>query len=629
MTGFLTSGLSALIGTRAALDITGQNIANVNTPGYSRQRVDFAPQQVQRTIGSSFGNGVTVEGLERFTNSFVFDTVVDGSSGSGRLSTLSDYSNRINNLLADPQLGVGPTIQQFFDALQDATADPASTELRQVVLGQAEALANRFNRVGGEIAEIGNEIDRNLAATVDEINALTAEIADLNVRIVGTNNAPIAPNDLLDQRDLALTQLAELIGIETVEDSDGAVNVVALPGYSLVTGAGANTLAVEADPLDASRLRVELRSGVTGSQAPIDPTSGQLGGLIDARTDLVDRSLDQLGRTAFALATTINAQSAEGLDLNGAFGGDVFSLTGAPDARPATSNVGTGNVAVTVSDLGALTGDSYELLYDGTGYQALRQSDGAVVTLTGTGTGADPLVFDGLSLVVSGTPTAGDRFAVEPTRGAANGIRLALTDTDGLAFAAPVSASAALTNVGNGSIEINRTTDVTDPNLLATSTIEFLDANTYQVNGAGTFAYVSGDPIVLNGIEFTISGAPTAGDQFTLSANTNAPGDNRNALLFAGQRDAGILDGGRSGLVASYGQIVTDSGVRTRNLQASIEAQDALLEAAVREQQAVSGVDLDEEAANLVRFQQAYQAATQLVAIANSLFDELIGAVRR
>ncbi len=629
MTGFLSTGLSALIGSRAALDVTGQNIANVNTPGYSRQRVNFVPQQPQQRFGGAIGNGVGIDGLQRFYDQFVFGSIVEGSSAEGRLATLSGYSDRINNLLADPALGVGPSIQGFFDALQDATADPASAELRQIALGQADALANRFNRVAGELDNINAEIDRNLAATVDEINGLTAEIADLNNQIGQRRNAPVPPNDLLDRRDVAVTELAALIGIETVEDNNGAINIVALPGNSLVTGGGANSLVVAEDPLDPTRQVVELRSGVSGASAQIEPSGGELGGLLQARRDLVDDTLEQLGRSAIALATTINAQSAEGLDLAGNFGTDIFQTSGAFAARPASANTGTGSVSAALADLGQLSGASYELLYNGSTYEVLNRADNSTVAFTGTGTTLDPITFDGVSVVVGGTPAAGDSFAVEPARAAAASLAVALDDPSSLAFAAPVAASSALGNVGTGAIAISGTTDVADPNLLATSTIAFIDANNYSINGAGSFAYTDGDAIVLNGTEFVISGQPVAGDQFTLQANNNAPGDNRNGLALAGLRDTGALDGGRTGVVQSYSLLVTDSGNRTRNFQASLDAQTTLKDAALREQQDVSGVDLDEEAANLVRFQQSYQAAAQLVAVANTLFDELIGAVRR
>ncbi|MEM8983236.1 MAG: flagellar hook-associated protein FlgK [Pseudomonadota bacterium] len=629
MSGFFTAGLSALTGIRTALDVTGQNIANVNTPGYSRQRADLIPSQPQTTLGNSVGNGVVVDGLTRIYNQFVFDSIVDTTSAQGRLSQLSTYSDRVNNLLADPESGIAPTIQAFFDSVQDATADPSSIELRQAVLGEAEALANRFNRIGDELENIAAEIDRNIGATVDEINALAAEVADLNNRISARQNGPIPPNDLLDQRDLALTRLADLLGIETVEDGDGSVNVIALPGVSLVTSGGANELVAAEDPLNPTRRRLELRSGQTGASSPIDLSSGQLGGLLAARQTIVDNTRDLLGQTALTLATTLNAQSARGLDLAGNFGGEIFAVDGALSARPSDENAGSASLTVTIDDLATFTGDSYELLFNGTSYQAIRQSDGEAVAVTGTGTGADPLQFNGISIVVAGSPAADDRFAVEPTRAAASGIRLAISDAQDLAFAAPVSAAADLGNTGNGAIVINATVDIDDPDLLTASLIEFTSPTTYTVNGAGSFAYVDGDPITLNGTEFTITGSPVAGDTFTLQANTNAFGDNRNALELAGFRDRGVLDNGRTGIVGSYGRIVTDSGIRTRNLQAAVEAQDALRTAAVRQQQEVSGVDLDEEAANLVRFQQAYQAATQLIAISDSLFDSLIGAVRR
>ena len=544
MTGFLTSGLSALVGIKTALDITGQNIANANTPGYSRQRVDFTPSQPQRTVGGAIGNGVLVDGIERFYDEFVFESIIDGNTGLGRLSSLTAYAERVNNLLADPELGVGPSIQNFFDALQDATADPSSAELRRVVLGEAVSLTDRFGRIGNELQSISAEIDRNIEATINEINVLSAEIADLNNQIAAAINSPIAPNDLLDQRDVALTRLAELVGIETVEDAEGAINVVALPGVSLVTGAGSNELVAASDPLDPSRRQVELRSGTTGASSPVELSSGELGGLVAARNEIVDKTLDQLGRTALTLATTLNAQSNAGFDLNGNFGADLFEIVGAFAARPSSENTGSASLTVSLADLGAVEGESYELLYDAGTYSAIRRSDGVAVSVSGTGTALDPLTFDGLSVVVAGTPANDDRFAIEATRAGSTELRVAIANVDELAFAAPVAASGDLGNTGAASIAVTGTVDIDDANLLATSTITFLDPATYSINGAGSFAYTDGDPIVLNGTEFVISGAPATGDVFTLSANNDAVGDNRNALELAALRDRGVLDGG-------------------------------------------------------------------------------------
>lgn len=629
MAGFLTTGLSALIGARSALDVVGHNIANVNTPGYSRQRVNFVPQTPQSTPIGFIGSGVRASGVERFYDQFIFENITDGTSLQGNLATQSGYSDRINNILADPSIGLAPSLQGFFNALQDAVNDPASSELRQVVLGQADNLANRFNLVSREIENINSEINQSISSTVDEVNSLTSEIAELNAQIVvARNGSQTPPNDLLDQRDLRITELSELVGIELVEDSDGAINILAQPGNSLVTGPSSNKLSLGTDPLNPDRFVVRIQALSSGTPVDVPINGGRLGGLLEARSTIVDGVLSDLGRTALAVSESLNQQSAQGIDLNGNFGGDIFQIGTSRDIS-ATDNLGSASLQSDIADLGALTGDEYRVDFDGTNYSFRRLGDNSAVTTTGTGAPGDPFVFDGLSVVVSGTAQAGDRFEIRPTRGAAGSIESVLTDPSLLALASPVTTSGSLSNLGDAVIGQERVVDITDPALLNGATIQFLTANTYSIDGSGSFAYTSGSPITVNGTEFEISGAPIAGDTFSLSANTDGRGDNRNGLLLVGLQSLGTLDNGNTGILESYSGLVTDVGASTRNLQAGLSAQTYLLDTAIAEQQEVSGVDLDEEAANLIRFQQSYQAAAQLVAVANTLFNELIGAVRR
>ncbi|MEM7279379.1 MAG: flagellar hook-associated protein FlgK, partial [Pseudomonadota bacterium] len=531
MAGFLTTGLSALIGSRSALDTVGHNIANVNTPGYSRQRVNFVPHPAQSTPVGFIGSGVTASSVERFFNQLIYENINDSTSLQSNLATLTNYSERVNNLLADPSIGLAPSLQGFFDSLQDAANDPSSIELRQVFLGQAEGLAERLALLENEIQSIGNEVRLGVESSVDEINSLSSEIADLNAKIVvSQQGGRVAPNDLLDRRDLRIAELSELIGIETVEDTDGAINVIALPGNSLVTGPQANSLSLRADPLNPSQYIVQITALNSGTPVDVPVSGGRLSALLDTQTDLLDGISRDLGQTALAIAVAINEQTAQGIDLNGNAGVDLFSIDISPDIS-SVSNAGSASFTTSIDDLAALTGDEYRISFDGANFAIRRSSDDSLVTPTGTGSVGDPLVFDGLSVVLSGTANAGDQFEIRPTRGVAGNMRVSLTDPAGLALASPVSTSSSLNNLGDASIGDERVIDASDPNLLSGASIVFLTPTTYSVDGAGSFAYTSGQPISLNGVEFTISGTPAAGDSFALSANTNANGDNRNALL--------------------------------------------------------------------------------------------------
>ncbi len=629
MAGFLTTGLSALIGARAALDVTGHNIANASTPGYSRQRVNFQPQQAQLTPVGYIGNGVTSSGIERILDRFLADGIIESQSSSARLTTLADVSGRLSNLFADADLGLAPSLQSFFNSLQDAASDPASVELRTLVLGQAEALTQRFNLMAGELNRIETDLNARIEGTVDEINSLTAEIADLNDQIVlarrGGNNVA---NDLLDQRDLSVQKLSELVAIETVEDSSGYINVIARPGTSLVVGTLANAFTIGQDNLRPDYSIPQVAATIGGNGADVQVAGGRLGGLLEARDQLLAESRRELGLAALGLLESVNATLGAGYDLDDNFGAALFSASFANGVTANTNNAGTAGLSVAIGDVSALENADYRLSFDGTNFSVQDADTGAAIALTGTGSAGDPLVFAGLAITVNGTPGAGDEFLVRPAAAAAEAIEVALSDPRGLAFAAPVRTSASLSNLGNALISIPAVTDPTDPQLLTTTTITFSDASTYTINGGGAQAYNSGDVITVNGVEVTISGVPAAGDSFVLEANNGGRGDNANLLSLAALRTDGVLAGGNTSVLESYASLVTDVGATTRNLQAGAEAQSVLLNSRLDEQSEVSGVDLDEEAANLIRFQQSYQAAAQLVAVANTLFDELIGAVR-
>jgi flagellar hook-associated protein 1 FlgK len=323
-----------------------------------------------------------------------------------------------------------------------------------------------------------------------------------------------------------------------------------------------------------------------------------------------------------------NAAHGEGMDLNGEFGDDFFGVP-APITEAASTNTGTGAVAAAVADIGQLQATSYRLSYDGASYALIRTDTGAAVTTTGTGAAGDPLLADGLSLVISGAPAAGDEFVIQPLEHVGAGLSTLLDDPSAIAVAAPTRTAADVGNAGSATISAGAIIDVADPNLLAAATIEFIDASTYSINGAGSFAYTSGADIDVNGTRVQISGVPVAGDQFTIQSNAGGSGDNRNAFNILEQLATGLFDGGATSLQARVSQLVTEVGIQTASANNQRDAQTALLAEIESNIDSVRGVNLDEEAADLLRHEQLYQAAAQTMAVAGSLFETLIAALRR
>ena len=629
MADLLSTSVTGMLAFQRGLDVTSHNIANASTPGYSRQVAEFSTMPGQGSGNGFIGSGVQVTTVRRAYDQLLGLQLQNATTSRARLDMLDSLAAQVDGLLSSPDTGLSPALQRFFESVQDVSNDPASLSARQALLGEADGFVERLKGIDTRLNDIESEVNGRLREAVTDVNRLAQSIAEANDQIVlaqGRTGQP--PNDLLDQRDLLIRELAAQVAVTTVPQDDGAINVFVGSGQTLVIGAEARSLAVSGNEFDPTRIEIAYQSG--GVNTPLDTglTGGAVGGLLEFRASLLDPARQMLGETAQALAAEFNQQHASGMDLRGALGGDFFSLA-APTALPSSNNTGTGTVAASLNDVGALTGANYVLSYDGANYSLRDADSGQTVVMTGTGTALDPFVANGLSIVVGGAPAAGDEVKILPSRDASAGLDVAITDVQAIAMAAPTRTSKDTTNIGDATISPSVVVDAADPNLLISSVIEFTGPNTYNVNGAGAFAYVSGDPIVINGSEFTITGAPQTGDRFTIEANIGGSGDNRNGLLLADIQTRGILDGGTIGVGENYGRLIADVGGTSSQIQASLGAQDVIVQNLEDTLAAKSGVNLDEEAAALIRFQQAYQAVAQVVAITSTLFDTLINAVRR
>jgi flagellar hook-associated protein 1 FlgK len=630
MPDILRTGLSGLIAFQRALATTGHNIANVATDGYSRQVTDLSARPPQG-FGSGFvGAGVDVQSVRRIFDQYSVQNLRTATSNLGLSDTVANLAGQIDDIIGDPTTGIAAGLQNFFNAWQDVANNPSSSSARQVLISQGRALANRFSDASSRLDGITNNVNARIRADVNQVNNLATQLAKLNADIVsaqgGFSGQP--PNDLLDKRDLIITQLAQFTNVSTTADSDGALNVFIGNGQPLVLRNLAQTLSVAPASTDPSKLDISIGGAVGATNVTNALSGGELGGLFQVRDQLIDPTRDQLGLVAVGLAQTVNAQQASGLNLLGQLGSAFFSVAG-PQAFARAGNAGTASVTATVSDLAALTGDEYDLRYNGATYSLFRVSDNSSVALTGAGTVANPFVAEGVSFVVAGAAAAGDQFRVQPTRAGAASITAILSDPRGVAAAGPIRTSAALANTGSAGISQGDVLDATNANLLNTVNIQFLSATTYSVNGGPAVAYTSGGNIDVNGWRVQISGAPQTGDTFTVAANTGGIGDNRNALLAAALQSRNVLAGGTTTIGGAFSVLVGAVGTEAQQAGVTRDAQSAIASQAREAVSAASGVNLDEEAADLVRWQHAYQAAAQTIAVASTIFDTLIAAVRR
>ena len=619
--------VSALQAFQAAINATSNNVANASTPGYDRETVNLTEALPQSNGSATVGAGVVVAGVSRAYSQAAANQLNTSQSTLGQLTALQSYTSQIDNLFGTNAGGLSTALQSFYSAWSDVANNPTSTASRQALLGQAQSVATSIQNDSSQLSALNTDVNGRITADVTQINSITTQISALNKQIVVSTgqNGGQPPNELLDQRDQLLSNLSKLVGVTTTTDSNGSLNVFVGNGQPLVLQGQTTALTTVGNQFNASQLEVST-SALNGTPISASITSGDLGGLLSARTQVINPALNQLGQVATALSQTVNSQQAQGLDLKGQFGAAIFS-TPAAAAVSSSKNSDAATASVSVTDVGALTANDYVLSYNAGAYSLTRSSDGSSVALSGSGTAASPLTADGLSIVLSGTPAAGDQFLIQPTAGAASSLKAVLSDPAKIAAAGAVQTSASNANTGDATISAGSVLDAANPNLLNAVTIQFTSATTYSVNGGANTAYTDGGNIDVNGWEVQISGAPANGDVFTIKSNAGGTGDNRNALAAANQQTVGVLGNGTTSITGAVSAMITGLGSHAQQINTAQTAQTAINSQAVANVQSVSGVNLDEEAASLLQWQQAYQAAAQALTIGNSLFTTLINSV--
>ncbi|MFC5580256.1 flagellar hook-associated protein FlgK [Rhodanobacter terrae] len=625
MTNLLNIGISGLSAAQVALNTVGNNISNTNTDGYSRQVV----QQVERVTPSNgrytIGSGVDVVSVQRAYSQYLTSAVWNSNASLQHATTFNGLTGTLNSAFSSSGNLQG-SLDAFYGAFSTVANAPSSTSAREGLLGSAGSMVAVFNTLGQQMGLQQSQINSQIGSTVTSIDSVIGNIADLNkqIREVGATGQP---NALLDQRDALVKTLSGYVGISTVAENDGTMSVYTTNGQSLVSGSNAYPLSTGGNAYDATRSDIFDSSG---NNITTRLSGGSLGALLDYRTNVLDPVQNQLGQAALALASSVNAQQAKGLDLHGKQGSPIFN-TPSPTVLGSSANQGSAAVTAKVSDISQLTASDYLLSYDGSQWN-LRTTAGQNVALATNADGS--LSAAGLTFNVSGAAQAGDSYQIQPTRNAATGLAVSMTDPGGIAAAAALTGTAAGANTGTGAVGTVGVADASNAGLLSTATVKFSAPNAYQVTDASgnvlaSGSYTSGQPITANGWSLTLTGAPAAGDSFQVAANTNGLNDNSNALTMAGLADTGVLGAGATSVLGAYASVTTQVGSVGSQAATTLTTQTSLYGQAVSAQQSVSGVNLDEEAANLVKYQQAYQASAQIISTSQSIFTSLLTAIQR
>jgi len=564
--GILSTAVSGLMAFQRSIETTSHNIANVNTEGFSRQRVESVANLPEYTGSGYIGTGVEVSNITRSYDQFISGQLRSSTSAFGEVDGFKSYATQIDNLLADPTTGMEPAIQSFFNSVNDVANDPSSIAAREVMLTEGDSLTHRFGVISNRFEELKGQVNSDLKSMTDTVNSYTVSIADLNKRIaadIGRANGQQQPNDLLDERDNIVNKLADLVDVSVIPQANGMVSVLMSNGLPLVMDGLTSMLGVKANDFDPSRLDVTF-TDIRGQEQDITDRikGGKIAGTLRFRTEILDPAQQKLGAVAAAIAIDFNAIHEAGYDLDGTLGGALFKFTGVPEVPAIASPTNLGTATVTAA-FGANSADlntsDYLLELNGGVYTLKRLSDDSSINLTNTAgvlTASGSDVLPGITLAVSAGALNGDQFLIRPTYQAAS----------------------------------NLAVNITDPRKIA----------------AATNLDIDGVTVIAGPME----------------------GDNRNALSLANLANSSGMFGGTASFQESYGQIVSKVGGLTHAANISADAQESLLNRANEARENLAGVNLDEEAANLIKFQQSYQAAAQAISTASTLFDTLIGAVR-
>ncbi len=455
-------GTSSLMAFQKSLNTISHNIANVNTEGYSRQTADLVTRPAQGTGVGFIGNGVETTTITRTYDAFIEGNVRSSGSSLAEHEAFHSLAVQLDNILANSDTGMNASIQRFFNAVQDVADDPSSSTARQVMFNTGQELVQQFSEVAEWIDGLRSQVNAELRNGVTDINRLAQSIADVNQAIVlqqaSANGQP--PNDLLDQRDLLIRDLSELVSVTTLEQDDGALNVMIGTGQVLVLGNSASELEVYveagADPL---HLSIGLKAG-GGTLIPVTDqlTGGKIGGVIGFRDRMLDPAANSLGLVAIGLGSFFNEQHTKGVDIDGALGIDFFNV---PQPDAITLNGTPDNISVTFDDISQLTNADYELQYNTGVWGLIRTDTGQSVAMTGSGTAIDPFIADGMQIeILAAPPVNGDTYLIRPTRNGALNLEMNLADSRQIATASPVRSETALSNTGSGVISAGVVTDI-------------------------------------------------------------------------------------------------------------------------------------------------------------------------
>ncbi len=638
----LNIGTRALMANQVVLQTAGNNIANVNTPGYSRQTAVLQTVQGQFTGGGYVGKGVEVSTIQRTYSEFLTRQAALAGAISTGDATRADKLKQLENIFPGGATGLGAAINDMLNAFSDVASAPTDLTARTVALTRVSETAARMRSTSTNLDDLQAGVAQEIEQKISAINNLASNIAAVNDKIARAQGNGQTPNDLLDQRDQLVRDLNRYVQTSSIAANDGTVGIFIGGSQALVLGSTAAALSVVSDNFnDPLKTKIAInRSGLSVTMDEAMLGGGEVSGLLRFQNTDLAEGRNLLGRLTLAVSTSMNNQHQLGLDLDGNVGGNLFTPIsfGAGNilqpAAPATLNTGTATLGLSISDVTQFAASDYEVNFTAaTSGNITRKSDGVVTAFA-----AVPITLDGLTFnVTAGTAAAGDRFLIKPYTTSASNISAEFSSPRALAVASPVAGQMGTSNTG--SLQLASLAARTNPPTNVPVTLTFTGSNSYTRSdtGATVYTYTSGQPIEgtvpattpLSQWSLSLQGTPKAGDTFTVAAqpaafrNLNAG----NASAMMALRDAAMFDG--SALTDGYASLIAQVGIRAQSANYAANVSSAIAANLEKDRTGVAGVNLDEEASKLIQYQQAYQASAKMIQIANSIFDTLMQSMSR
>jgi flagellar hook-associated protein 1 FlgK len=680
-------GVQGLLVAKQSLDTVGHNIANVNTDGYSRQSTVQITSGGQQSGTGFSGIGTQIDDVIRSFDQFSFSDLQGNTSNLSYNQFFLNSVTRVDQVISDADTSITNVLAQYFSAVNTVADNPNSLESRNNLIEVSKNMTSTFTRLHDQLdlqyRSLNNEVD-NIA---QEMTALASNLAEVNAEIqqVWGNGTKHLPNDLLDQRDRLVLEISEYTDVSTISLDDGSINLFIGTGQPLVLGQHALKVEAIVGRTDNAKLELALSSNGTTQRLRGDAMGGKVQALYDFRDDVLDKTFNQLGQTAIGIGHSMNEQQKLGLDLNMQVGGDFFNDVNSQNSmaqRALTTNDGLGEatLGVQIEDISLLPPDNFELTVvnysaaapETVQFQLTNMSNGVQTLLPAqdlTVSRNIDVAEYGFSINVDSVNAAdplqaGKRFELRPTRLGAQAFQTQMTDSSLIAAAGnQILISEGTTNTGASESRITQITNSNDinypsPEDVTTNPVTAAQGLRIEVTEAplGTFTYQvldanSGVPIEepvgtpLTGLAFTspkqtishagfdieISIEDTAGLDnytFTLDYNETGVGSNENSLVMAEFQTGKTLNKGRSTFQDNYALMTSEVGTVTSSADVRVQSSQVLFEQASDRVTSVAGVNLDEEAADLLKYQTAYNAAAKIVSVADELMETLLAAVR-